>query len=209
MKLFALLEENATLYEWAQRLVSLNYRAFLRELRAERFFEPGKSVLDVGCGTGFLRDRLPNADYLGVDLNPTYIKAARRKRGDSFQVGNALELDHIPRQFDRVVCIGLLHHLDADQVRRALVQCRDRLLPGGEIFILDALWPPGRNPVGRALRASDNGAFVRTLDEWRELFVSELDVAALRPVSQWPFDYVFARAKGRCAAKASLSKDCA
>jgi SAM-dependent methyltransferase len=207
MKLFAMLEENAALYEWAQRLVSLNYRVFLRELRAERFFEPGKSVLDVGCGTGFLRDRLPTADYLGVDLNPAYIAAARRRRGEFFQVGNALELDRIPRRFDRVVCIGLLHHLDAEQVRGALVQCRARLLPGGEIFILDALWPPGRNSVGRALRASDNGAFVRTLQEWRGLFASELDVAALRPISQWPFDYVFVRAKGRCAAEPSLSEN--
>ena len=206
MKLFALLEENAMLYEWAQRLVSLNFRVFLRELRAEHFFEPGRSYLDVGCGTGFLREHLREADYLGVDLNPTYITAARRKRGDVFQVGNALELDKIPRQFDRIVCVGLLHHLDAEQTRRALAQCRDRLKPGGEIFILDALWPPGKNPVGRALRASDNGAFVRTLDEWRELFAAELDVSALRAVGQWPFDYVFARAKGRCAPGASVPK---
>ena len=81
MKLFSILEESAAGYELVQRLVSLNYRVFLRELRAEGFFDPRKSYLDVGCGTGFLRDYLREADYLGVDLNPKYIAAARRKRG--------------------------------------------------------------------------------------------------------------------------------
>lgn len=204
MKLFSFLEKNATSYELAQRLVSLNYRVFLRELRAERFFEPGKSYLDVGCGTGFLRDHLREADYLGVDLNPKYIAAARRKRGDCFQVGNALELDAIGRQFDRVVCVGLLHHLDDGQVRRALSQCCARLKPGGELFIIDALMPQGKNPVGRALRESDNGAHVRLLAGWKELFAAELEIRALRPVSQWPFDYVFLRAAGRCTTRSSL-----
>jgi SAM-dependent methyltransferase len=206
MKLFSFLEQNAAAYELAQRLVSLNYRVFLRELRAERFFEAGKSYLDVGCGTGFLRDHLPGAEYLGVDLNPAYIAAANRKRGDYFQVGNALELGLIGRRFDRVVCIGLIHHLDDGQARQALAQCRARLKPGGEIFIIDALWPPGKNPVGRALRRSDNGAFVRTLAEWERLFAAELKVRSLRTTAQWPFDYVFLRACGNDAPVRLITK---
>jgi len=204
MKLFSFLEANATSYELVQRLVSLNYRVFLRELRIENFFNPRKSYLDVGCGTGFLRDYLREADYLGVDLNPKYIAAAQRKRGNYFQVGNALELDTISRQFDRVVCVGLLHHLDDGQVRKALTQCCARLKPGGEIFIIDALMPEGKNPVGRALRESDNGAFVRPLAGWKALFAAELDIRALRPAAQWPFDYVFLRATGRCTAGNTL-----
>lgn len=204
MKLFSFLEENATSYELVQRLVSLNYRAFLRELRAEHFFDPHKSYLDVGCGTGFLRDHLRDADYLGVDLNPKYIAAARRKRGEYFQVGNALELDRIEKKFDRVVCVGLLHHLDDGQVRQALAQCCARLKPTGEIFIIDALMPEGKNSVGRALRESDNGAFVRQLAGWKELFATQLELRAFRSVSQWPFDYVFLRATGRCMTGNSL-----
>jgi SAM-dependent methyltransferase len=196
VKIFGLLEENATFYEWAQRLLSLNYRVVLRELRAEGFFDPSKSCLDVGCGTGFLRDFTPETDYLGVDLNPTYIALARRKRGACFQVGNALELEGLGRTFDQVVSVGLLHHLDDAQVRSALAQFRGRLNPGGHIFIFDALWPTGFNPVGRSLRQSDNGAFVRNLPQWRALFESQLALRAIRAVSQWPFDYVFARATG-------------
>jgi len=207
MRFLSFLEENAAAYELTQRLVSLNYRVFLRELRFEDFFRPGKSYLDVGCGTGFLRDHLKDADYLGVDLNPKYIAAARRKRGDCFQVGDVLQLDAIGRQFDRVVCIGLVHHLDDAQAETALAQCRARMKPGGEIFLIDALWPPGKNAVGRALRRSDNGAYVRTLAEWEKLFAAQLGVHSLRAIAQWPFDYVFVRATGRCAPADSVAQN--
>jgi SAM-dependent methyltransferase len=193
MKLFALMEENATLYEWGQRFVSLNYRAFLRELRREDFFQPALSYLDLGCGTGFLRDYLRGEDYLGVDLNARYIAAACRKRGNCFRVGDALTVGQLPRQFDRVICIGLLHHLDDAQARTALAQCRSCLKSGGEVFVLDALWPRRKWSLGAALRRSDNGAFVRTLPEWERLFASELAVRVLRTAAQWPLDYVFLR----------------
>jgi len=196
MKFFSFLESNAAAYEFVQRMVSFNFRAFLRELCAEHFFQPGLSYLDVGCGTGFLRDHLRHADYLGVDINPTYITAARRKRGECFQIGNALEIGNLSRQFDRVIAIGLLHHLDDGQVRTVLAGARRRLQPGGEIFIIDALWPPDHNRIGRILRGSDNGAYVRTLAEWEKLFAVELKLHALRPFAQWPFDYVFLRTAG-------------
>ena len=198
MKIFSFLESNAAAYEFSQRIVSFNFRAFLRELRAEHFFQPGSSYLDAGCGTGFLRDHLPNADYLGVDINPAYIAAARRKRGECFQVGNALEIGNLSRRFDRIIAIGLLHHLDDSQVRIVLAGARTRLQAGGEIFIIDALWPPDNNCIGRILRGSDNGAYVRTLAEWEKLFTAELKSHSLRPVTQWPFDYVFLRASGHC-----------
>jgi SAM-dependent methyltransferase len=195
MRLFSFLEENATLYEWAQRIASLDYRAILGELRREGFFDPRRSYLDLGCGTGFLRDHLREADYTGIDLNPRYVEAARRRRGDVFQVGDVLDLGGLPRQFDRILCIGLLHHLDDAQVRLALAQCRSRLTPDGEIFLIDALWPPGWNPVGRALRRMDNGAFVRTLAEWDRLLGTAMQPQTLRPFAQWPFDYVFVRGR--------------
>ena len=201
MRIFSYLESNPAAYELAQRLISLNFRAFLRELRAENFFQPGLSYLDLGCGTGFLRDHLRDADYLGVDLNASYIAEARRKRGGCFQVGDALEVSQLPRRFDRIVAIGLLHHLDDAQVRTVLAGVGGRLQAGGEIFILDALWPPGKNCVGRALRQSDNGAHVRTAAEWEQLFAAELACRALRPFAQWPFDYVFVRASGRVPAQ--------
>lgn len=203
MKLFSYLEENPAAYEWTQRLATLNYRVFLCELRHEEFFVPGKSYLDVGCGTGFLYAHLKNEDYTGVDLNSRYIAAARRKHGDRFQTGNALDLTFLRRKFDRIISVGLMHHLDDQEVSAALDQFCSRLKAGGNIFIIDALWPQNKNPVGRLLRRSDNGAFVRTYSQWETLFRNSLDVQTLRTAKQWPFDYVFLRGTGKVGEQVS------
>src|SRR5687768_8485487 len=62
---------------------------FLGAERARRrvvdeFFRPvrGAKLLDVGCGTGSLLDYLPeDIEYVGFDLNPAYIEAARERYG--------------------------------------------------------------------------------------------------------------------------------
>jgi ubiquinone/menaquinone biosynthesis C-methylase UbiE len=39
--------------------------------------EPGQSLLDLGCGPADILVALPEIDYVGVDLSPQYIEAAR------------------------------------------------------------------------------------------------------------------------------------
>jgi SAM-dependent methyltransferase len=194
MKIASFLERSAAAYELTQRLITLNYRLFLRELRAEGFFVEGVSYLDVGCGTGFLRDYLRSEDYLGIDLNPAYIEAAKRKRGGCFQVGDALELRKLPRQFGRIVCIGLLHHLDDSRAVNVLSQLKSALKPQGDLFVIDALWPSDKNKIGQALRRADNGSYVRTLACWETLFRADFNIRVCRSIAQWPFDYVLLRA---------------
>ncbi|MEE8500893.1 MAG: class I SAM-dependent methyltransferase [Kiloniellales bacterium] len=53
-------------------------------------------ILDIGCGPGLLLDHLnPDVTYLGVDISPTAIQAARAKFGDRpnrrFHVGSFRE----------------------------------------------------------------------------------------------------------------------
>ncbi len=44
-------------------------------------------ILDIGCGPGLLLDHLnPDVTYLGVDISPTAIQAARAKFGDRHHV---------------------------------------------------------------------------------------------------------------------------
>lgn len=57
-----------------------------------------RSVLDEGCGVGdfypFLRDQFPNVEYLGIDVNPEAIEAAREKHPDAqFELTDFLEYE--------------------------------------------------------------------------------------------------------------------
>ncbi|MCS6243443.1 MAG: class I SAM-dependent methyltransferase [Opitutus sp.] len=72
----------------------------------------GCRVLDVGCGLGGfydwqLRQGL-GLDYVGVDITPGMIEAARlRHPGVDFQVANVLATD--PGQFDYVIASGIFY----------------------------------------------------------------------------------------------------
>ncbi len=81
-------------------------------------------ILDVGCFSGdylqILIERCSSFDYIGVDVTPGYIDFARNRFSNikcknsqkfKFQTGNVFGLDFSDREFDVVMCTGLLHHL--------------------------------------------------------------------------------------------------
>ncbi|MGH7355035.1 MAG: class I SAM-dependent methyltransferase [Candidatus Rokuibacteriota bacterium] len=76
------------------------------------------SVLDVGCGTGVMyelvRERRPDLDYLGLDVTPQFVRAARERFPDAaerFQEGSLYTLDRLGRTFDAVLARHVLEHL--------------------------------------------------------------------------------------------------
>ena len=106
------LEYYGTLDELARYSLLVGYVGF--------FFPSGPDrraprVLDVGCGTGLLRARLDGTgvgDYVGVDLSPTAIEAAERRRlpRSRFVVGDAAALDL--GRFDVVVLNEMLYYIE-------------------------------------------------------------------------------------------------
>ena len=84
----------------------------------------GESVLDVGCGVGYLfpfvKGRLK---YLGVDTSKSMLSKAKEffpLDKEKFQFGDAYDLSMLPR-FDTVVAIGVILHLpDSDHVIQQL-----------------------------------------------------------------------------------------
>jgi len=69
----------------------------------------GRSVLDIGCGTGDLYRYLQDSTYIGIDQSSDMIERARfRNPSAEFMEQNIYELD-MPT-FDTVVCLDVLHH---------------------------------------------------------------------------------------------------
>lgn len=99
---------------------------------------PYKTLLDVGCGTGFLFEQLQKAkpaEYYGLDLSPEMLKAARSKFGSavSFTAGSSDELPFSDNFFDVVTCIQSFHHYPYPE--KAMSEACRVLKPGG-IYIL-------------------------------------------------------------------------
>lgn len=79
--------------------------------------EPG-SVLDAGCGEGFVVDRIaqrhPEWRLSGVDLSDEAIAYAKTHFGERafFRKGSVYKLPFSDRSFDTVICSEVLEHLD-------------------------------------------------------------------------------------------------
>ncbi len=102
-----------------------------------------KTVLELGCGTGANLERIYSLDiefkkYLGLDFSPHMLKIAKNKfRNNSiveFRETDITELDDIKEQFDILICIIVLSHL---QSRPDFVNRSQKLLgKNGKFFLI-------------------------------------------------------------------------
>jgi ubiquinone/menaquinone biosynthesis C-methylase UbiE len=98
-------------------------------------------VLDLGCGTGVLLqrilDRYPGAQVTGVDLSLVMVALARRRLPESvrLEVADAEALPFASSSFDLVVSTSSFHFWPAP--KQALAELRRVLRPGGRLVITD------------------------------------------------------------------------
>lgn len=100
------------------------------------FLNPGESVLDVGCGNGFVyrsaRDKgVTFSRYVGVDLSTKFIEAAQKLSPEiDWRRGDAEQLEFKDEEFDVVIMMHMLECLDGFEkaVMEALRVSKDRVV---------------------------------------------------------------------------------
>lgn len=135
--------------------------------------EAGCRILDLGCGTAEILKYLPNTvEYWGYDISPDYVAAAKAEYGNrgQFHCGQLGETDltSLPK-FDRVLVIGVLHHLDDDEAKAFFSLAKQVLQPSGHVVTLDPCLAAGQNPIARFLISRDRGQNVRDAQGYSSL----------------------------------------
>ena len=122
------------------------------------------SLLDIGCGPADILAYLPKINYWGYDISESYILMARatyKDRGHFYcKLLQSEDLDRLP-QFDLVLAIGLLHHLDGSDALEVMGLAYRALRPGGRLITVDPCIDSTQNAISRFLVGKDRGQNVR------------------------------------------------
>ncbi len=114
-----------------------------------RKLEP-KSILDFGCGTGWVSKELASNGYnvTGIDTSSSLIRSAVQTDSvkSQFLVGDCMNLPFQDNSFDLVIGIAILHHLDLEQ---GLQECYRILTPKGTLLLME---PNKYNPIAAVAR---------------------------------------------------------
>jgi ubiquinone/menaquinone biosynthesis C-methylase UbiE len=130
--------------------------------------DAGSSVLEIGCGTGQLTERLACSGFglTAIDIGPSLIAAARKRVDDpavSFEVSSFEDLAAPDASFDLIISAAAFHWIDPE-VRFA--KSARLLRPGGWLALLD-IDERYDDPFGTALdamwaaRTDTGGAWVK------------------------------------------------
>jgi 2-polyprenyl-3-methyl-5-hydroxy-6-metoxy-1,4-benzoquinol methylase len=130
---------------------------------------PGISVLDVGCGPAEILELLQDVNYIGLDHNPNYIATATKKYGakGTFICAGVDQLnDYGLKTFDRIIILGVMHHLDDEQLTQLIMSLKGRLNVGGVLITFDVAFEDKQKFIAKLLAKNDRGKFVRTKQQY-------------------------------------------
>jgi 2-polyprenyl-3-methyl-5-hydroxy-6-metoxy-1,4-benzoquinol methylase len=168
--IYSLLKWSAIFEGLHSVIVKKNARSILADqyIRAN----PGDRLLDIGCGPASMRPYLNEVIYIGIDPEPAYIQLARTRHGTHgtfIQAGVQDIADRLHGDFDIVIAIGVLHHLDDTEAHLLFEMTRKVLKPGGRLVTSDPVLRTPQNPIARLAISFDRGRNVRSQDQYISL----------------------------------------
>jgi SAM-dependent methyltransferase len=106
----------------------------LRSLVLEQL-PPGRRILDAGCGTGGMLDRLRDRDAVGIDISGVAVSHAARRGLPRICRASAGALPFRDGVFDAVLSLDVIYHREISDDAAAVAECARVLRPGGTFLL--------------------------------------------------------------------------
>lgn len=164
-------------FAFSRKLLELGFVKQKRMIK-EVFDTSGDTKnLDIGCGTGEFAPLFKNADYHGIDIFPPYIAYAKKKNSGNFYLMEATDLSFKDETFDHILFMAILHHLQTDEVMKALVEAKRALRPRGRVLIMEGAKIEKYNgAVIKFFQTLDKGNFIRPSNEYKDMALTFFNV---------------------------------
>ncbi|MBI2685888.1 MAG: class I SAM-dependent methyltransferase [Acidobacteria bacterium] len=159
-------------YDWIQQAVGCE-KVFER-LGRHFISGRGRSVLEVGAGTGLLYSHMPpGTNYIWLDSDPMKLDGFRRRHDSTMAVlGDATQICLANASVHDVLCASVTHHIPDEVVGRLFSElarvARERLI------FLDPI--DHDSTTSRWLWRLDRGAFPRRPERLKELISASFEI---------------------------------
>ena len=112
------------------------HRLMIQALEMEMPDWRNRAIVDVGCGTGAILQRLGNPEKnVGVDISPVAISFCRNRGLNNVREADIASMPFADESFDAAICSSVLYHEWVADVGRALREIRRVLRPNGVLLI--------------------------------------------------------------------------
>ncbi len=142
-----------------------------------------KRVLDVGCSTGHISPLLGDMLYVGLDINRSYLRHAKRR----YPAGYFLAVEEMgphpfrDGQFDLALILCALHHISDATLARVLPEVERSLAPDGRVLVIEGMAAEHHASwLVWGMLKLDMGTHFRTPQELRTLLGRHFEVTDYR-----------------------------
>ena len=168
-KFVNLLASDPRVFMFLRRILEANFKAQKKVLQNDFAPKVGEKILDIGCGTGEFSVFFQSAVYTGIDTEKKYIDYAQRNYKGKFLTIDATQLPFSENAFDKIIIMGVLHHMNDEQCRRVLAEARRALNSNGRMLVMEDIKLAEENFLTRLIHRFDLGKNIRNEEEYRAL----------------------------------------